>query len=219
LDRITDAFVWPVRDPDWFVKLIIIGLISLIPIVGAINGLGWMLASLDRLRSGEDKLAPANFSHIARGVQLFVVELVYAIAITIVALVLYLPGFALATHEGNGNGNAALIALAILLNLAAFALIAIGSLGYQFALPAIILATDKGGIGAGLKVRDVIRRSRANPIDTLIAGLMLLAASFVSGLGVFVCVVGIIFTVAYALAMQAWIVRSFEIGSNAAKAE
>jgi uncharacterized protein DUF4013 len=219
LDRITEAFVWPVRDPEWIVKLVIIGLISLIPVIGWINGIGWMLATLDRLRAGEEKLASANFSHLVRGVPLFVVELVYAIVITAIALVLYIPGIALATHEGHGHGNPLLIGLAILLNLAAFGLIAIGSLAYQFMLPAIILATDKGGIGAGVNVIGVLNRSRAMPIDTLVAGLMLLAASFVSGLGVIACGIGVIFTLAYALAMQAWIVRSFEIGSATPKTE
>lgn len=219
MERITDAFGWPVRDPEWLAKLIIIGLISLIPIIGTINGLGWMLASLDRLRSGEERLAPANFSHLGRGVRLFVVELVYALVITAIALVFYIPGITLAAHQGHGSGNPALIGLAILLNLVAFGLIAIGSLAYQFMLPAIILATDRGGIGAGLKLGSVFARSRANPIDTLIAGLMLLAASFVGGLGAFLCGVGIVFSAAYALAMQAWIVRSFEVGSGTAKAE
>jgi hypothetical protein len=219
LERIPEAFVWPVRDPEWIAKLIIIGLISLIPIIGWINGIGWMLASLDRLRTGEEKLAPANFSHLARGIPLFLVELIYAIAVGGVALALYIPAIALAAHEGQGNGNPLLIGLAILLNLAAFGLIAIGSLAYQFMLPAIILATDKGGIGAGMNVVNVFNRSRATPIDTLIAGLMLLAASFVSGLGVIACFIGVIFTVAYALAMQAWIVRSFEIGSTTTKTE
>ena len=59
MDRITDAFAWPLRDPDWLTKVLIIALILLIPIVGGINGLGWMLASLDRLRAGEERLAPA----------------------------------------------------------------------------------------------------------------------------------------------------------------
>ena len=52
MDRITDAFVWPVRDPDWLTKLLVIALTLLIPIVGAINAVGWMLASLDLLRAG-----------------------------------------------------------------------------------------------------------------------------------------------------------------------
>jgi hypothetical protein len=47
---------------------------------------------------------------------------------------------------------------------------------------------------------------------------MLIAAGFVGSLGVVACGVGIYLTTAYALAMQAWIVRSFELGSTAAKA-
>ena len=47
---------------------------------------------------------------------------------------------------------------------------------------------------------------------------MLIAASFISSLGVIACGAGVIFTAAYALAMQAWIIRSFELGSTAAKA-
>ena len=218
MERITEAFVWPFRDPEWVVKLLIIALITLIPIVGTINGIGWMLATLDRLRAGEEKLAPANFSYLGRGIRVFVVELVYALVVVAVGLILYIPGLVIATREGHGNGNAGLIAVAILLNLAAFGLITIGSLAYTFLLPAIILATDRGGIGAGLNLGEVLKRSRANPINTLIAGLMLIAASFIGGLGVIACGIGAFFTAVYALAMQAWIFRSFETATTSQQA-
>ena len=78
----------------------------------------------------------------------------------------------------------------------------------------MVLATDAGGIGGGLRVRDVWRRSRLNLNNTLIAGLMLIAAGFVSSLGAIVCIVGVLVTAAYALAMQAWVFRSFELGSK-----
>ena len=218
MERITEAFVWPFRDPEWALKLLIIALITLIPIVGTINGIGWMLVTLDRLRAGDEKLAPANFSYLGRGIRLFVVELVYALVVALIGLILYIPGVAIAAHEGHGNGNGGLIAVAILLNLAAFGLISIGSLAYTFLLPAIVLATDKGGIGAGLNVTEVFKRSRVNPINTLIAGLMLLAASFIGGLGVIACGIGAFYTAAFALAMQAWIIRSFEIGTTSPQA-
>lgn len=217
MDRITEAFVWPVRDQEWVTKLLIIGLISLIPIVGAINGIGWMLATLDHLRAGEERLAPANLTHLERGVRVFVVELIYLLVLVAIGLVLYIPGIALAAHEGHDNANPSVIALAILLNLVAFAVITLGSLAFTFIIPALILATDGGGIGAGLRVGDVLRRSRANPISTLIAGLMLIAAGFISSLGLIACGVGVIFTYAYSVAMQAWIIRSFELGSTAPK--
>jgi len=214
VDRITEAFVWPFRDPEWVVKLLIIALISLIPIAGQINNLGWMLASLDRLRAGEERLAPANLSYLGRGVHVYVVVLIYLLILLAVGFAIYLPGLALAVQQGHGQGNTALIAVAIVLNLISFGVFTLGSLALTFMLPAIILATDTGGIGAGLRIGDVLRRARENPINTLIAGLMLIAASFVGSLGLIACGIGILFTNAYAVAMQAWIIRSFEIGST-----
>jgi hypothetical protein len=218
LERITHAFVYPVRDPQWVSKVLIIGLILLIPIAGAINGLGWMLASLDRLRAGDERLAPANLNHLGRGARLFIVELAYGFGIGMVALVVYLPGVLLAVRQGEGTPNTWLIVLAILLNLVAFGIATLGSLALTFLTPAIVLAVDRGGIAAGLNVGANLRRSRVSVTNTLIAGLMLIAASFVGSLGLIVCVVGVLFTLAYGLGMQAWIIRSFEIGTSAAEA-
>jgi Protein of unknown function (DUF4013) len=214
LDRITDAFTWPVRDPEWPVKVLIIGLTLLIPIAGAINGLGWMLATLDRLRAGEERLAPANLGYLGRGIHLFAVQLVYSLAVALVALLIYLPAVLIEVGQSRGEANAGLILVSLFLNLLAFGVTTIGSLLLTFATPPIVLATDRGGIRGGLAVREIVKRSRANPTNTLIAGLMLIAAGFISSIGVIVCLVGVLFTAAYALAVQAWVYRSFESGSN-----
>jgi len=212
MDRVTEAFSWPFRDPEWVPKLLIIALTLLIPIVGSINGLGWMLASLDRLRAGEETLAPANLGYLGRGIRLFAVELIYAIGITVVALVIFLPAIALSVNQGQGSANSALIAAAVLLNFVGFGAITVLSLALTFAMPAIVLATDHGGVAAGINVGAVVRRSRTNLTHTLIAGLMLIAASFVGSIGAVACGIGVVVTSAYALAMQAWIIRSFEKG-------
>jgi len=214
LERVADAFVWPTRDPAWLSKIAIIALILLIPIVGGINGLGWMLASLDRLRAGDETLAPANLGYLRRGFRLFVVQIVYGLAVVGLALLIYLPAVLLAVGQGKGEANPGLIVVALLLNLFAFGAATIGSLLLTFVTPAMVLATDSGGIRGGLRLRDVWRRSRLSLNNTLIAGLMLIAAGFVSSLGAIVCVVGVLFTAAYALAMQAWVFRSFEMGSK-----
>ena len=218
MDRITDAFIWPTRDPEWVKKLLIIALILLIPIVGAINGLGWMLASIDRLRAGEKGLAPANLGYIVRGFPLFVANLVYELAIALVAGAIYIPAVLMASNESHGSANPAVISGAIILSLLAFSIVTLGSLALNFAMPSIVLATDAGGISGGLNLATVLRRVRANLSNTLIAGLMLIAAGFVGSLGIIACAIGILFTTAYALAIQAWVIRSFEVGSPAAKA-
>jgi hypothetical protein len=214
MDRITEAFVWPVRDPDWLAKIVIIGIILIVPIFGGINGLGWMLTTIDRLRAGEEKLPPANFSYLGRGVQLFVVNLVYVLVLLAIAAAFYIPSVIIFTAQGHGSANVGLISLGVLLSLLAFSVVTLGSLAFYFATPAIILATDHGGIAGGLDVAAVVRRIRLSPIDTLIAGLMLIAAGVIGQIGFIACVIGVFFTSAYAIAMQAWIVRSYELGAS-----
>jgi Protein of unknown function (DUF4013) len=218
VDRITDAFVWPVRDPAWLTKLLIISLTLLIPVVGAINAIGWMLASLDLLRAGDERLAPAHLGYLGRGIRLFAVNVVYSLAIGLVVAVIYVAAVLMASRESQGTASAGLISAAIALSLLAFSFATLGSLVLNFLTPSIVLATDRGGIAGGLSVGSVLRHARANLADTLIAGLMLIAAGFIGSLGLIACGIGVLFTTAYALAMQAWVVRSFEIGSPAAKA-
>ncbi|MHB8588005.1 MAG: DUF4013 domain-containing protein [Candidatus Dormibacteraceae bacterium] len=218
MDRVTDAFVWPTRDPEWLTKLLIIALTLLIPLAGAINGLGWMLASLDRLRAGDERLAPANLRYIPRGFRLFVVNLAYEIAIALLAALAYGPALLVASSQSHSAANPALISLAIVLSLLAFSIATLGSLAFNFVMPSIVLATDRGGISGGLHLGAVLHQARANIASTLIAGLMLIAAGFIGSLGLVACGIGVLFTTAYALAMQAWVVWSFEIGSPAATA-
>jgi len=212
VERITDAFTWPARDHGWLTKVLIIG------IAGAINGVGWMLATLDRLRAGEEELAPANLTYIGRGLRLFVVNLAYGLAVVLIAAAIYLPALLIASSQSQGPANPALVSLAVLLSLLAFSAATLGSLALNFALPAIVLATDREGVAGGLSVSGVLRLSRINVGNTLIAGLMLIAAGFVGSLGIVLCGIGVLFTSAYALAMQAWIIHSFELGTAAAKA-
>jgi hypothetical protein len=213
VDRVADAFVWPFRDPEWINKILIMGLILLIPIVGGINGLGWMLATLDRLRAGEEKLPPANFDYLGRGFQLFVVSLVYYVGLGFITAVLYVPAIFILAQQGHNMSNAFLVALGIALLLLGAGVLTLASLALTFAMPSIVLAVDRGGIESGLHIGQVVRRARASLINTLIAGLMLIAAGLVGQLGAIVCLIGVVFTSAYALAMQAWIIRSFELGS------
>src|SRR2546423_6805388 len=74
-----DAFSWAFRDPDWVSKLILMGLIGIIPIVGSLQLLGWMLATLDNLRAGHQVLPHAGFRYATRGLRLFLAAVIYAV--------------------------------------------------------------------------------------------------------------------------------------------
>src|SRR5205807_9825887 len=96
-----DAFGWPFADREWFPKMILQGLIAIIPIVGHIALLGWLLATVDNYRAGRRELAPAGF-HLERGIALWAVLLVYVI-------VLFIPGGiinGIGAASDNGRGLA-----------------------------------------------------------------------------------------------------------------
>src|SRR5690349_22088333 len=130
MDRAAEAFAWPFRDPDWAGKVLLMGLILVIPFVGPINGLGWMLAALDRLRSGEERLPPANFDHLGRGFRLFVVLLVYYGVLIAIAAAIYLPAVAIFVQQGQDESSSSpfVVSLGVALSLLAFSFATLGSL-------------------------------------------------------------------------------------------
>ena len=84
MNSVGDAFSYQFQDPGWVGKILVQGLILIIPIVGLIATAGWLLMTFDNLRAGRRELAPAGF-HLSRGLGLFGVWFLYS-------LVLSLPG-------------------------------------------------------------------------------------------------------------------------------
>jgi hypothetical protein len=120
----------------------------------------------------------------------------------------------LITSEANGRGSFPLVLAGLALVLVAFGVTLLGSLAAYCVTPAVTLGVLDGGIGGGFALPTILRRTTRSTANTLLAGLMLLAAGFIGGLGVYVFVVGIVITSPYALAMEAWIIRSFEEASS-----
>jgi len=189
-----DSFAWPFQDPGWFSKMVVQGLIFIIPIVGWIALTGWLVLTIDNYRAGRRELPPAGF-HLERGIALFVVLLVYGIVIAIPITVLYTVG-------GAGH-NGAVSALAGLINLAL-------TLLFAFIAPSLILHTYRGGFNGGFDVNAVWETATANTSNTVIAGLLVYVARLVGGIGFLLCCVGALFTIPYSTAITAGIVTWYE---------
>jgi len=189
-----DSFAWPFQDPGWFGKMVVQGLIYIIPIVGPIAMYGWLLMTIDNYRAGRRELPPAGF-HLSRGIALFVVYLVYAIVIQI-------PGGVL-IGIGGGNHSSGLLALGYLIDTVLGLLLA-------FLLPAIILSTYRAGFGGGFDVGGVWAMATRNPGTTVVAALLSIVAGLISGLGIILCLVGLLFTIPYGQAIIAGIVTWYE---------
>lgn len=216
MNELSDSVAWPSRDPEWVTKVLLIGLINLIPIVGQLNLLGWMLAALDNLRAGGAELPPAGFQYIGRGLNLFVVFLVYGLVLVVTFGILFGVGLGI-TAGNDGQGYAVGVPLILL----AYALLVLGVLVWYLFTPAVIVATERGGIAGGLNMPRLIAMVGADVNGALQHGLFALVAYLIGGLGAIACLIGqIIFTAPYGYAVLAGVVHHYEqtAGPSAAPA-
>ncbi|HKW70413.1 MAG TPA: DUF4013 domain-containing protein [Candidatus Dormibacteraeota bacterium] len=199
----SDWFGWAFRDPQWPTKVLVQGLIVIIPIVGWIAMTGWLLMAFENAHAGRNELPPAGF-HLERGIAMFGVFLIYGLVLQIPAGVLYGAGAAASSQSTTAfNAGSPLSALGFLLGLA-------GSLFLNFLVPSLIINTYHRGFAGGMDVPRVWEVAAANLNDSLVAGLIVFVVSFLGGLG-FLCCIGFIFTIPYQntvmAAVAAWIER------------
>ena len=194
MTSVGDGFAWPFQDPGWFGKMIVQGLIGIIPIIGWISLAGWLMLTIENYRAGRRELPPAGF-HLDRGGPIFLVLLVYSI-------VFALPGSAIAGSGGVARA-AGLVSLGDLINFALRLIL-------SFLTPAIILLTYQRGLAGGFDVNVVWDTAIGNVNHSIVAGLMIFVAGIVGGLGVLLCCIGLLFTIPYAAAITAGVVVWYE---------
>lgn len=134
-------------EPDWIGPVVLIGLINVIPIVGAMVLYGWVLAARDNLRRGWLLVPPAGFSYIERGARVFLVGLVYTVAFWVAEVVLLgvLVGVLVGvTAAGGPTPLGVFVWLQFVGSWFAWTLVS------YFLLAALISVTDRYGAAAGL---------------------------------------------------------------------
>jgi hypothetical protein len=165
--------LWFTSSPEWFTRVVVTGLIGLIPIVGAINLLGWTLEAADMVRGGWRELPVPGFRYLERGAAPFVVSLVYGVVLLMVVGVLVFFVVLLATSGERGIVPAVLLGLFIALIFVAWWLASL----YIFA--ALILASDRLGIARAIDPRRLFALARANHDISLHVALIYGAATIV----------------------------------------
>jgi hypothetical protein len=211
MNDVGQSFTFAFKDQRWLSKFALIGLAGLIPIVGNMWLLGWMLATRDNLRAGRGDLAEVQGSQIGRGAPVVLVILVYyLVLIALIMVPLMLIFFAAVSSSVASRGSSESSAVfGPLFTLYASGVTLLSLVGYFMYLP-LVVAVERHGVGGGLNPGVVWGIARHNLTHTLIAGLLVYAAMYAGSLGLFLCCIGLIITYPYGYAVMAGVLFRFE---------
>jgi hypothetical protein len=194
------TFIWD--DPQWIRKIMITGLVSLIPIFGWVYLFGWML-EIDRrvIRQQVPLLPELEFTdRLILGLKGTVVSLAYALPI----LILMIPVWLVTGIVPDNTQSSGTSAIVLVTFLCITGLVSVYALLVYTILPAAMshLAV-RGALKDGLNIKDVWGLVKADP-GAYLSGL---AGTFIAGLiaplGAAVFGIGIVFTSAYSMAILA----------------
>jgi hypothetical protein len=200
------AFTYITEDPEWLKKVGIAALLLFIPILGGIAVIGWALELTRRVINNEPDILPDwnNFSeHLTKGFQGFVIGFVYALPVIIISGCS--QGLTPLLAQAGDNDTVRMLAGIVATVSICFSCFTIlYELMLAFVLPAALgnfAAT--GDIAAGFRFSEVFGLLRAAPGPYFMVFLGSIVAGIIASLGLIACIIGVVFTIAYAYAINA----------------
>jgi hypothetical protein len=205
---IGSAFTFMFDDEEWVKKLAIGGGIALVAtilspiLVGIVLFLplgGYMLETLKGVRDGQTKLPEwSDFGNLfVKGLMLAVIGLVYNIP------VILLVCLAAGVNIGMAEADADLAQALGILSACFTCLQIVLSILISFILPgAIIRYAQYDTFGSAFQIGEIFRFITGNIGNYIIAFLLLWVASMLSLLGLIVCIIGVFFTMFWAILVQ-----------------
>ncbi|HEU4323375.1 MAG TPA: DUF4013 domain-containing protein [Roseiflexaceae bacterium] len=186
------AFGFVTEDEEWVSKILLGGVILLIPIVGGLALFGYLLKTARNVMEGSTRPLPRweNFGDLLmRGLHMFVIQLVYLLPMIILYIVtIVVVGLAGASNDADPNVVgplfACLMPLVSLLGIASAFLAYVGLARY--------VAYDQ--LSEAFKFREVIGHVRSNASLWLMLLVTAILAGLVGGLGIIACGIGVLFT-------------------------
>ncbi len=193
------AFTFVFEDEDWLKKIALGGLLSLIPIIGIFLVIGYGLEVTKRVIKGDAEVLPdwSDFGgYLTKGFLVFLITFVYLLPVIVIQACSSIPFL----FE---NANDTMLTIFTVLTICFGCLTTLYSIAAYLVLPAAVAryaATDE--VGAAFKLSEIFKQVKDN-LGTY--GMVLLGgivASLVASLGTIACVIGVLFTMVYAMAVN-----------------
>jgi len=215
------AFSFPFKDQQWFKKLIIPGLVSLIPIVGQFFLMGFGLNVAKRvIEKNPESLPELDFgSDLKRGFMAFVIGLGYGLPIILVSLVMSIVLVAVGGFSADSSSSDTTMAIVLILQ-SCFGIIAfIYGLAMAFFTSAALgnFLANGEQLGAAFRFKEIwsFLRTAIVPYLLVIVGGFL--GNLIGSLGAIVCVVGLLVTMPYGMAVYGHFIGQAYKEANAVK--
>ncbi|MFQ5987319.1 MAG: DUF4013 domain-containing protein [Dehalococcoidia bacterium] len=192
------AFSYVFDDEDWFTKVLIGGLLGLIPIIGTLLNCGYMVELIKNVIDEVPSPLPKWDDwggKLVKGLVLFVIGLVYFLPLILV-WICFGGGVAMIGTQWRELAD----------TLGAIVGVCLGGLGLLYSLvvyvilpAAIARYADTKEVNAALRFGEVVDLVKANFGAYLIVLLLTLVAGIIGSLGTIACFIGALFTMFYAM--------------------
>jgi hypothetical protein len=178
------------QDPNWIKKMLIGGLLSLIPIFGTFIVFGYWIRIATNVANNQDLPLPDwnDFGgDFMRGLRGAIAVFIWAIPLIVFAACGIIPAAA--------AGDSAAGAIASLVTIGALSIAFVLWIAVAFISPIIVgRVSMSGSISSAFQYREILIDARENIVPLLIAVAMAYALGFVAYFGIILCFVGYLFT-------------------------
>ncbi len=207
------AFGMPTKDDSWITKVLVTGLIALIPILGTFYVYGFMAGTARNTMQGNPNPMPSfdNFGDILKdGFFIFVVQLVYLLPIIVIQLVFTVLAAVLGGAGGDAGG-----ALAAIVSIVGALVVLVGALFLLLlAYEGMLRYIRSNSLGDALNFGAAWATVSKNIGAYVMLVVWSIICGLVAGLGVLACGVGTVFTVPYAQAVFGNMLGQFAGGTQ-----
>jgi len=192
------SFSFVFEDEKWIEKVLIGGLVSLIPIVGIFILMGYGVKLVRNVRNHDPNPLPewTDWGElIADGLKLFIITFIWTLPLVILYMLIVIP-MAMTDPE---NPSALASTMAMCFGCFAF----LYGIIVWLALPAIVIKfAETGEISSGFKFGEILGFVKKHLGQIVIVALISLVVYTIAGFGIVLCVIGLLFTNFWAYMVQ-----------------
>jgi hypothetical protein len=184
------------EDEEWVKKILIGGLILLIPIIGTLAVYGYMLETARNVSRGDPRPLPdwTDFGDkLMKGLYALIIQIVYALPVIILQCIAQFATIGLSSQSEEAATAGGLIALCLMPVILVLSIV-IGF--FIFAAYARYIQTDS--LSSAFQFNEVLRMLRESFGDWAMLLLTAILAGIAASLGLIACGVGVLFTGFYA---------------------